>query len=60
VESPTLVDTETGATLLNFADENWSLDRAEWTSDAQVRLSLRKYPSDHLPTQLVATIDCRA
>jgi hypothetical protein len=58
VESPTLVETETGATLLKFADENWSLDRADWTSDASVELTLRKYPGGHTPAQLVATIDC--
>jgi hypothetical protein len=58
VESPTLYDTETKTTLLKFTDDNWSLDSAEWISSSQVRLTLRKYPGDHRPTQLVATIDC--
>jgi hypothetical protein len=60
VESPMLYDAETKTTLLKFADDNWSLDSAEWTSNSQVQFTLRKYPGNHTPTQLVATIDCNS
>ncbi|MEY4563388.1 MAG: hypothetical protein RLZZ618_2665 [Pseudomonadota bacterium] len=58
VESPRIVDTRTGETLFRFLDESWSLDRTEWTCDDQVQLSLRKFPGDHTPSQLVCSIDC--
>jgi hypothetical protein len=60
VESPMLYDAESETTLLKFTDDNWSLDSAEWTSNSQVQFTLRKYPGNHTPTQLVATVDCNS
>jgi len=58
IETPTLRDTTTGETLLSFRDSNWSLDSARWLSDSIVELTLRKYPGNHLPVDIVATLDC--
>jgi len=58
VESPALTDTRSGATLLKFRDDNWSLDSAQWQSDAVVSLSLRKYPGDHTPGAFEVVVDC--
>jgi hypothetical protein len=58
IETPTLLDKMTGTTLLSFRDSNWSLDAARWLTDSIVELTLRKYPGNHLPPQLVATVDC--
>jgi hypothetical protein len=58
VETPELVDTRTGRTLIGFRNTNWSLDAAEWQSDTVVKMTLRKYPGDHEPPQFEATVDC--
>lgn len=58
IETPTLLDKMTGTTLLSFRDSHWSLDAARWVSDSIVELTLRKYPGNHLPAQVVATVDC--
>ena len=58
IETPTVMDKTTGETLLSFKDSNWSLDSARWLSDSVVELTLRKYPGNHLPAQVVATLDC--
>jgi hypothetical protein len=60
IESPTLTDTETGEVLLSFRDPHWSLDSADWRSDSVVALELRKYPGNHTPVQVTATVDCEA
>lgn len=60
VETPTVVDTATGATLLSFDDGRWSLDAADWLSDSVVQLWLRKYPGAHLPSGVMVTLDCGA
>ena len=57
VETPTLTDTLTGATLLSFSDANWSLNSAAWQSDAVVELRLRKYPGSHAPPEVAVTLD---
>jgi hypothetical protein len=58
IETPTVLDKATGETLLSFKDSNWSLDSARWLSDSVVELTLRKYPGNHLPTNVIATLDC--
>src|ERR1700741_2899613 len=58
MHTPTLSDSESGETLIAF-DEQWSLDASEWRGDS-VALTLRKYPGDHVPPQLVVSIDCLA
>ena len=58
IESPEIVDTESGQVLLTFHDANWSLDSARWLDDCIVMLTLRKYPGDHLPAALEAKVDC--
>jgi hypothetical protein len=60
VETPTLVDTRTGETLLAFKDTHWSADRIQWKSDSVVVLELRKYPGNHVPNSVYATVDCSA
>jgi hypothetical protein len=58
IETPTLLDKSTGETLLAFKDSNWSLDAAHWLSDSTVKLTLRKFPGNHLPVNIIATLDC--
>jgi len=58
VETPTLVDTQTGRTLIGFKNTNWSLDDAAWLSEEVVKMTLRKYPGDHEPPQFEAIVDC--
>lgn len=58
IETPTVLDKTTGETLLAFKDSNWSLDAARWVSHSVVELTLRKYPGNHLPVNVVATLDC--
>ena len=60
VQTPTLTDTRTGETLLTFKDRFWTADEVEWRSDSVVVMELRKYPGNHLPGTLKATVDCSA
>jgi len=60
IESFTLVDATTGATVWRMDDPNWSLDEARWISDSVVEISIRKYPGDHSPSSFEVTIDCDA
>lgn len=55
---PTLEDSA-GNVLLTL-DRGWSMDESKWTADSVVELTLRKYPGNHTPVDLVATIDCVA
>jgi len=59
IESPELIDTRSGQSLLRFYDSNWSLDHAQWLDDSTVELSLRKYPGNHTPSSLEVVLDCR-
>ena len=59
VHTPTLSDTRNGEALIAF-DEQWSLDASAWRDDSVVALTLRKYPGDHVPADLVVDIDCLA
>jgi hypothetical protein len=60
VESPSIIDTATGANLLHVTCNLWSLDRSVWLSPTRVQLTLRKYPGNHRPGQIMVTIDCSA
>jgi hypothetical protein len=60
VFTPTLTDRETGAVLFKFQNDNWSLDEANWLDDTRVAMTVRKYPGNHQPNDLVAIIDCMA
>ena len=58
IETPVLCERSSGQRLLVFKDSNWSLNSAEWLSDSVVVMKLRKYPGNHLPAEVVTTIDC--
>jgi hypothetical protein len=58
VESPTLRDTRRNEVLLRFESEMWSLASSEWQAAGCVQLTLRKYPGNHAPAQIVTAIDC--
>ena len=58
VETPELIEVETGKALVSFQDSHWSLNKAEWSGPESVRIWIRKYPGDHLPAQFTAVLDC--
>lgn len=58
--TPRIVDAATGAELLRFANQSWSVDRVDWCTPERVRLTLRKYPGNHQPPLLHCEVDCRA
>lgn len=58
VSSPEIFDLAAGQPVFRFQNENWSLDQDEWESDSRVRLTLRKYPGNHLPGNLTVGVDC--
>ena len=60
IETPVLCDRTNGQRLLVFKDSNSSLNSAEWLSESVVLMKLRKYPGNHLPAEVVTTIDCIA
>jgi hypothetical protein len=60
IELPRLLDKQTGETLFAFEDSHWSMDEAQWLGESLVRFTLRKYPGNHKPGELIATIDCAA
>jgi hypothetical protein len=59
VETPQLMDTVSGQSLLAFENANWSLDEAQWLDEERVRLYLRCYPGDHSPSSFEVMIDCQ-
>ena len=60
VATPTLLDTTTNQILLVFSDHRWSMDEAHWLDDNKVSLTMRRYPGNHKPPDVVAVIDCAA
>ena len=60
IETPAISDRLTGKDVFRFKNPNWSLDSAEWLGHSTVVLSLRKYPGNHRPTSVAATVDCLA
>ena len=59
LEVPTIFGRPGDSIVWTVADDRWSLDRAAWSGEC-VTLTLRKYPGNHLPSDLEATIDCVA
>lgn len=59
VQTPTLVDRQTGETLLTF-DTRWTVDELEWTGASLISCRMRKYPGNHRPVELAVTIDAAA
>jgi hypothetical protein len=60
IETPAIFDKASGECLFSFEDSNWSLNSANWLSEAVVELRLRKYPGGHTPPEITLTIDCVA
>lgn len=58
VESPEIWDTLTDTLVLRFDDGNWSLDHCHWQTPTLAQLTLRKYPGNHVPAQVLALVDC--
>jgi hypothetical protein len=58
IESFVLIESTTRRPLIAFTDPNWSLDEARWLSSSVVRLTVRKYPGDHTPSQFTIEADC--
>ena len=56
---PTIEHVATAEVLLKL-DRGWSMDESAWVSDSVVELTLRKYPGNHSPADVVATVDCAA
>ena len=58
VESPQIWDTVANTLVLRFSDDNWSLDHCHWQTGALAQLTLRKFPGNHAPAQVLAIVDC--
>lgn len=59
VGTPTIIDRADCGVVFSFADSHWSADAAAWDGD-RVTLTVRKYPGNHTPGDLRATVDCVA
>ena len=59
IESPAIYDARSEEIILKFQSEMWSLDKAEWKTGEVVDLTLRKYPGNHTPSQLLAAVNCQ-
>lgn len=60
IDTPTITHVESGEIVLRFSDRHWSLDDATWLDDRTVQLTVRKYPGNRNPSQLVLVVDCAA
>jgi len=60
LRTPAVIATATGEAVIAFSDSAWSLDEHQWRGDSVLRLVLRKYPGNHLPTTLDCTADLAA
>ena len=58
VDTPDVVDTVTGRTLLALADRYWHLDSADWRSESVVALQLRHFPHPH-DFSCTVVVDCQ-
>jgi len=58
VQTPTIVDRQSGDTLFTFKDTHWSVDERCWLDDHVASFHLRKYPGNHEPGELVVAFDC--
>lgn len=59
VQTPEIVDLQSQAIILAFRDDRWSLEKSEWIDNTTVRLMLRKYPGNHIPSEIAITIECQ-
>jgi hypothetical protein len=60
VQTPSIVDRQTGEILLTFQNTHWSLDERSWLGESQACFHVRKYPGNHQPGEIVVTLDCAA
>ena len=58
VDTPEIVDTVAGVTLLDLADCYWHLDSAHWRSESVVVLQLRHFPLPH-DFSCTVVVDCQ-
>ena len=58
VLTPGIKDKQTGEMVFDFENTQWSLDEGEWRGDSLLKLTLRKYPGNHQPADVIALIDC--
>ncbi len=56
VDTPELLDTTTGSTVLKLTDDCWHLDSASWRSRSVLEMRLRHFP-DGVPCYSVI-VDC--
>jgi hypothetical protein len=59
VQTPEIIDRQSQEIILAFRDDRWSLEKSAWIDNTNVQLTLRKYPGNHLPTELTIAIDCQ-
>jgi hypothetical protein len=59
VQTPKIVDLQSQEIILAFRDDRWSLEKSAWINNTTVRLTLRKYPGNYIPTELAIAIDCK-
>jgi hypothetical protein len=59
VQTPTIIDLQLQDTILEFRDPYWSLNNAEWISNTDVKVTLRKYPGNHIPAELAIEVECK-
>lgn len=60
IDTPTLLRAATGEVLCGFVRTSWSLDGARWLDAHRVVMTLRRYPGDHQPRELVVEVDLAA
>ncbi len=58
IESFALVEAASSRPILTCRDPNWSLEEAQWSGSSVVKLSVRKYPGNHNPSQFDIEADC--
>ncbi|MDZ5601973.1 hypothetical protein SJI00_04155 [Pseudomonas sp. RP23018S] len=58
VHSPEVIDTATGACVLQFTDPCWSVDQATWPLPNCLSLLLRKYPGQLTGSGVSVSVDC--
>jgi hypothetical protein len=59
IQTPEIIDLQLQDTILEFRDPHWSLNTAEWIGNTDVKVTLRKYPGNHIPVELAIMIECR-
>jgi hypothetical protein len=59
VHTPEIIDRQSQEIILAFRDDRWSLEKSAWIDNINVQLTLRKYPGNHIPTEITIAIDCQ-